>query len=137
MGVILDSSISIRGERRKISPPELLRQIEAITGSEPIGLSAIGITEVVHGIYRADSVARSLNRRKYLDDLLSVLPVYDYTLDVARLTGQIDGERQAIGNTIPLVDLMIGATALLEGFSILTVNPRHFRMIPGLDVISF
>jgi tRNA(fMet)-specific endonuclease VapC len=137
MGVILDSSVCIRGERRKITPPDLLRQIHAITGSDRIGLSAIGVTEMVHGIYRADSPARSLYRRTYLDDLLSVLPVYDYTLDTARLAGQIDGEQQAIGNTIPLVDLMIAATALIEGFSIVTVNLRHFRMIPGLHVIPF
>ena len=40
------------------------------------------------------------------------------------------------GVTIPFVDLLIGATALeVGGYSVLTVNERHFRMIPGLSVI--
>ncbi len=63
--------------------------------------------------------------------------VYDYTETIAWLAGQIDGEQQAMGNTIPFVDLMIGATALHLGYSILTANLRHFRQIPNLVVIPF
>jgi len=32
--------------------------------------------------------------------------------------------------------LLIGATALSLGFSLLTVNLRHFKLIPGLNVIA-
>jgi predicted nucleic acid-binding protein len=41
------------------------------------------------------------------------------------------------GNIIPFTDLLIGATALYHGYSIMTTNPRHFRLIPGLHVIPF
>jgi len=36
---------------------------------------------------------------------------------------------------IPFADLLIGATALSLEYSVLTVNPRHFDRIPGLDVV--
>jgi predicted nucleic acid-binding protein len=39
--------------------------------------------------------------------------------------------------TIPFSDLLIGATALLHGYSVLTVNPRHFSLIPDLTVVQF
>jgi len=52
------------------------------------------------------------------------------------LAGRIDGEQTAAGVMIPSVDLLIGATALSLGFSVLTINLRHFRQIPGLNVIS-
>jgi predicted nucleic acid-binding protein len=39
--------------------------------------------------------------------------------------------------TIPFADLLIGVTALELGFSVLTVNLRHFRLIPGLKVEQF
>jgi predicted nucleic acid-binding protein len=52
------------------------------------------------------------------------------------LAGRLEGEQQVRGVTIPFGDLLIGATALSLGFSILTVNSRHFRMIPGLQVIQ-
>ena len=53
------------------------------------------------------------------------------------LAGKIDGEQQALGVTVPFSDLLIGATALSHGFSVLTVNLRHFRLIPGLTVVPF
>jgi predicted nucleic acid-binding protein len=36
---------------------------------------------------------------------------------------------------IPFGDLLIGATALSLGFSVLTANLRHFQKIPGLTVV--
>jgi predicted nucleic acid-binding protein len=53
------------------------------------------------------------------------------------LAGKIDGEQQAQGVTVPFADLLIGATALSLGFSVLTVNLRHFCLVPGLTVVPF
>ena len=137
MGVILDSSVPIQAERMKMSEPTLLRRVRQLTNDEELGLSAVGVTEVVHGIFRADSTARAATRRQFLNDLLTDINVYSYTEAIAWLAGQIDGEQQAIGNTIPFVDLMIGATALHLNYAILTANLRHFRQIPNLVVIPF
>jgi predicted nucleic acid-binding protein len=52
------------------------------------------------------------------------------------LAGKIDGEQQSRGITIPFGDLLIGATALEVGYCMLTVNVRHFRLIPGLAVVQ-
>ncbi len=46
----------------------------------------------------------------------------------------IESHREPL--TIPFADLLIGATALLLGYSILTTNPRHFRLIPDLSVVQ-
>ena len=40
------------------------------------------------------------------------------------------------GVTIPFADLLIGATALEVGYSLLTLNVRHFQLIPGLSVMQ-
>ncbi len=136
-GLILDSSVPIKAEREKIPVATLLRHIRMVTPSENVGLTAIGITELYHGIYRADTSIRADNRRKFLEALLTRLPVFAYTLAVAELAGRIDGQETMRGNIIPFVDLLIGATALHHGFALLTVNVRHFRMIPNLEVIPF
>jgi predicted nucleic acid-binding protein len=75
-------------------------------------------------------------RESFIGELLHDLTVYPYTKDTAMLAGRLEGEQQVRGVTIPFGDLLIGATALSLGFSILTVNSRHFRMIPGLQVIQ-
>ncbi len=136
-GVILDSSVAIRAEREGILVEDLLITIQSLANSDDVGLTAIGITELIHGIYRADSPSRAQRRRDFLEALIEDLPVFDYTLEVARLAGRIDGEQTMRGNIIPFTDLLIGATALSNGASILTTNKRHFRLIPGLDVIAF
>jgi len=55
---------------------------------------------------------------------------------VVKLAGKIDGEQQSQGVVIPFGDLLIGATALSLGFSVLTANLRHFQKIPGLTVVQ-
>jgi len=61
---------------------------------------------------------------------------FTLTVSLALRTGQLDGENQARGIRIPLSDLLIGVTALELGFSVGTVNLRHFRQVPGLSVVQ-
>src|SRR5216684_1817393 len=69
-------------------------------------------------------------------ELLNDVEVYPYTKETALLAGKIDGEQQSRGISIPFGDLLIGATALAVGYSILTVNVRHFRLIPDLKIVQ-
>ena len=41
-----------------------------------------------------------------------------------------------MGIIVPFGDLLIGATALSLDFAVMTVNVRHFRLIPGLAIIA-
>jgi tRNA(fMet)-specific endonuclease VapC len=137
MGLILDSTVLITAERRGDTVRRLIERVIEVGGDQDAALSAVGLTEFVHGIYRSSTPEIRQRRQAYLDELLSDLTVHPYTGDTALLAGKLDGEQQAKGITIPFADLLIGATALSLNFSILTVNLRHFRLIPGLSVIPF
>lgn len=137
MGLILDSSVVIGAERRGDTVEQLVEQIVKATGDQEAALSAIGLTELIHGVYRATTAAVRLRRETFLNDLLTALTVYPYTKETAQLAGKIDGEQQSKGVVIPFGDLLIGATALSLGYSLLTVNLRDFRRIPGLSVMRF
>jgi predicted nucleic acid-binding protein len=136
MGLILDSSVVIAAERRGENVTQMLKQIVAATGDQRAVLSSIGLTELVHGIYRAQSAAALSRRDAFIRELLSVVEVYPYTRETALLAGKIDGEQQGRGITVPFSDLLIGATALEVGYLLLTVNARHFRLIPNLTVVQ-
>lgn len=136
MGLILDSSVVIAAERRGETPEQLVQQVIAVVGDQEAALSSVGLTELVHGIYRANSVQVQISRRSFVEELRIGLTVYPYTAETAMLAGRIDGEQTATSIIIPFVDLLIGATALSLGFSVLTSNLRHFKQIPGLNVIS-
>ncbi len=134
MGLILDSSVVIAAERRGDTVEQLIAKIVTTTGDQEAALSAIGLTELIHGLYRAQTLEIRQRRETFLNELLSDLTVYPYTREMALLAGKIDGEQQSRGVVIPFGDLLIGATALALGFAVLTANLRDFRRIPGLSV---
>jgi tRNA(fMet)-specific endonuclease VapC len=136
MGLILDSSIIIAAERRGENVERLIERVLTATGDQEAALSAIGLTELTHGLYRAKTPAIRAQRQSFLDELLADLTVYPYTKETAMLAGKLDGEQQSKGVVIPFADLLIGATALSLGFSMLTANLRHFQKIPGLTVLQ-
>jgi len=136
MGLILDSTVVIAAERRGDNVTKMLMQIVAATGDQRAVLSSVGLTELVHGIYRAQTPQTRSRRDAFIRELLDAVEVYSYTKETALLAGKIDGEQQSRGIIIPFGDLLIGATALEVGYSMLTVNVRHFRLIPGLTVLQ-
>jgi predicted nucleic acid-binding protein len=135
MGLILDSSVVIAAERRGDTPSQLVEQALTLAGDQEAALSSVGLTELVHGIYRANKPELRIRRKLFVGELRMGLTVYPYTAETALLAGRIDGEQTSRGIVIPFPDLLIGATALSLGFSILTSNARHFSQIPDLKVI--
>jgi tRNA(fMet)-specific endonuclease VapC len=136
MGLILDSSVVIAAERRGDTVEQFIEGVVNATGDQDAALSAIGLTELIHGLYRAKTPAMRLRRESFLTELLADLTVYPYTKETAMLAGKLDGEQQSQGVVIPSGDLLIGATALSLDYSVLTVNLRDFRRIPGLSVVQ-
>jgi len=136
MGLILDSSIVIAAERGGDTVEQLIERVVKLGGDQDAALSAVGLTELIHGIHRAQTPQMRARRESFLHELLADLTVYPYTKETAMLAGKIDGEQQSQGVVIPFGDLLIGATALSVGFSVLTANLRHFQKIPGLTVVQ-
>jgi tRNA(fMet)-specific endonuclease VapC len=136
VGLILDSSVAIAAERRGETVELFLQRVIDTVGDQEAALSAVGVVELVHGVHRADTPERRARREGFVEELLAAVAVYPLSVDVARLAGKLDAEQQRSGIVIPFADLLIGATALSLGFSVLTLNPRHFRRVPGLSVIQ-
>jgi predicted nucleic acid-binding protein len=62
--------------------------------------------------------------------------VHPVTLEVARLAGRIEAQQEDKGIRVAFEDLLIGVTALHLGWSVATLNFRHFASIPGLSVVQ-
>ena len=137
MGLILDSSVVIAAERRGDTVEQLIENIVKATGDQEAALSAIGLTELIHGIHRAQTPEIRQRRESFITELLADLAVYPYTKETALLAGKLDGEQQSRGVVIPFGDLLIGAPALALGYKVLTANLRDFQRIPGLSVVQF
>jgi predicted nucleic acid-binding protein len=136
LGLILDSRVVIDGERRGHTVRQILEQFRTGYGEIEIGLSVVTIVELTHGIQRAGTEERRQRRQAFVDELIRDVPVHPITVEMARLAGRVEGDQAARGVAIAFEDLLIAATALQLGFGVATGNVRHFKQIPGLNVVE-
>jgi predicted nucleic acid-binding protein len=134
MGVILDSSTVIAGERKGKLAVDLLTDMRLALGPEPIALCTVGVIELEHAVWRAKDADQMDRRRRFLEDLFAAVPIHPLSFEIARRAARIDAESKKKGAVIPFQDLIIGVTALEFGYGVATLNIRHFGMIPGLVV---
>lgn len=136
MGLILDSSVLIQGERSRETVRQVIERIRTACGDVESALSVISIVELTHGIYRARTDADRMRRITFAEELARDMIVHPVSLAIARLAGRIEGELAAGGISIDFEDLMIGCTALHLNFDVATLNVKHFQRIPGLKVVA-
>jgi predicted nucleic acid-binding protein len=137
LGRILDSSVIIAAERKRQTVEGLLMSVGQAFGEVEIAVSAVTLAELVHGVARANTPEIRIARRAFIDELKKHVPVHPVTDCTAEISGQISGEQAARGNTLPADDLLIGASAIEQGYAVATLGTRHFQKIPGLQVLSF
>ena len=133
-GLVLDTTVLISAERRRESIGNLLRRVREICGETITAISTVSVVELTHGYHRTRTEADRARQRIFSDDAFRALTVQPLTFEIAQLAGRIEGEQAAKGIGIPFEDLLIGATALHLGFDVLTLNTKHFELIPGLTV---
>lgn len=132
MGLILDTNVLIRAERKGASID--------FSPWDPWGdayISAITASELLVGVHRADSEARRLRRSSFVERVLAAIPVLDFTLEVARTHAEIQAILSGRGETIGAHDLIIAATALSAGHAVLTRDLAELSRVPGLEVLAF
>ncbi len=131
---MLDSSVLVAAERKKLTTPEVIRKVREAAGDVTIVICSLTVAELAHGIYRADTPERGRMRRQFLDEMKAHVPVHPVTESTAEIIGRIGAEQAAKGINLPLADLIIGACALELGYAVGTSNIRDFNRIPGLSV---
>ena len=127
---MIDTSVFITLERRG----QPIASLTATTSDEPVALAAITASELLTGVLRADSPRRRALREAFVEAILDTLPVVPVDLRVARLHAQIWSHLLDSGQVIGAHDMLIAATAVAHGYSVLTDNVREFQRVPGLEV---
>ena len=134
MGLLIDSTVFVHGERNRQTPTDLITELMDRWGDAELGISVMSAGELFHGCWRADTPSRRASREEYVEAILAVIPVVAITLTIARVFGELDARLSWAGRRIPTSDLLIASTALSRGDKIVTGNTRHFDRVPGLTV---
>lgn len=130
MGVIFDSSEIIAVERNREAVQALVTGRE----DEPFGISVVTVAELLHGVERADTEVRRIRRQAFVEKVLELFPVFPFDVVVARIYARLWATQASKGQMVGAHDLMIAATALSLGYTVVTANRRDFDRIEGLQV---
>src|ERR1035438_6436859 len=89
MGLVLDSSALVAAERQALPVSTLLERLHR---QHYVTEIAIGVVELEHGIYRAQSPQQASKRRAYLDTAFAAIPAEPFTREIGKVVTQIDAE---------------------------------------------
>jgi tRNA(fMet)-specific endonuclease VapC len=127
---MLDSTVLIDAERGRLDLPARLSAL----GDEPVAISAITASELLHGVHRARTEQRRAARQAFVEAVLGEVPIAEFGLEEARTHAAVWADLAREGRAVPSRDLLIAATALTLGFRLATSDLRHLARIPELGV---
>jgi predicted nucleic acid-binding protein len=134
MGLIIDTNVFIDIENGRIDTgifERFLHYGEAY-------ISVVTVSELLAGVHLAKSADERIKRSAFVEGILSNIVALDFNEDVARTYAELYSYAISSKKNINknAHDLQIAATAINNGYAVLTSNRRDFELIPGLMVES-
>jgi tRNA(fMet)-specific endonuclease VapC len=124
--LILDTGIIIRAERDRTGLARLLEDNDDIT------ISAVTVAELQLGVELGEG-DRRIHRQEFVDGVHALVPVEDYTADVARVHARLLAHVRRTGKPRGAHDLIIAATAAATARTLLTLDGKAaFEDLPGV-----
>jgi tRNA(fMet)-specific endonuclease VapC len=112
--------------------PSIVVRLNSLTG-QGCALSVVSLAELYEGVYFSSNPT---GNEQALDDFLRGASVLGIDAETCKIFGQHRGRLRAKGKMVGDFDLLIGATGLRHGLTVLTNNRRHFELIEGLPIES-
>jgi tRNA(fMet)-specific endonuclease VapC len=111
--------------------------LDAVIGDEDdVAIAAITVAELLVGVELADGKSKP-RRKTFVEDVVATVPVEVYDLEVARTHASLLAHLRRSGRPRGAHDLLIAATALTHGRSVVSADASGFADLPGLDLRSF
>lgn len=131
MGLVIDSDVWILAERSG-------GNLDLVRWSRYGGayMSAITASELLVGVERASTAQRKAQRAAFVENLLSIIPVLEFSMPVVRTHARMVAALSK-NVTAGAHDAMIAATAIHHGYAVLTRNAADFKIFAGLKVEAF
>ena len=98
---------------------------------EGLAVSYITYAELYQGAHYASDPADSL---RILNEFMEGVELVPLNVEIMQQFAIIRGHLQQQGTPIGEMDLLIAATALHYGLTIVTRNLRHFERVPGINL---
>jgi tRNA(fMet)-specific endonuclease VapC len=130
VGVLIDASILIAHERSALDLADRVRGRE----DEALFLSVVTVSELLHGVHRAERGVRRARRSMFVEGVIDRFPLLPVDLPTARVHAEVRAYLAATGRVIGAHDLWLAAACLAHGLTLATANVREFGRVAGLEV---
>ena len=124
MTYLLDSDVCIQALGRR--DPQLEAAVNRL---DDLAISVITFGEVYEGVIYSGRPARD---RQRWEEFLVGVDVIDATVEISEIWAELRGGLRLAGTRLADNDLIIAATALRFGLTLITRNVRHFARISSL-----
>jgi tRNA(fMet)-specific endonuclease VapC len=104
---------------------------DLVEDEDDVAIAAITAAELLVGVELAER-SRRQRRRRTVERLLGALAIEDYDLDVARAHARLLAHVRRAGRPRGAHDLVIAATAVARGRTLVTADAAGFADLPGL-----
>ena len=131
MGLLIDTDVWVLAEK-SATPLKLDRWVR-YGGAF---MSSVTASELLVGVERANTAKRKALRAAFIENLLTHIPVLEFSLPVARTHARMIAALPR-NLTATAHDALIAATAIHHGFGLLTRNVADFRIFAGLKLEKF
>jgi tRNA(fMet)-specific endonuclease VapC len=106
---------------------------EVIADDDDVAIAAVTVAELLVGLRLAEGRRRAA-RQAFIDGVLEVIPTLPYALRVAHQHAELLTVVRKAGRPRGAHDLIIAATALASGRTVLTADPKGFEDLPGVQM---
>ncbi len=130
MTYLLDTDTCVYWLNGRLTVRERLQAI----GLDRVAISVITVAELYYGAHNSARVDENLARVQAFAGQIPALPLDDAILATF---GRLKAELRRQGQPLADFDLLIAASALVQGRILVTNNVRHYTRIPGLQLESW
>ena len=115
-------------------PPQADRTVRRLEElfTDGVGLSVVSLAELYEGLARSTNRDSDAEALRLFMEAVALVPLDE---EACQIFGVERARLRQEGNLIGDMDILIGATAISNGLTLLTNNRRHFERLRGLSVI--
>ncbi len=125
--LLFDTTFLIDSERAVAELDQL------IDDDDEVAVAAVTVADLRVGALLADK-RRQPARTAYVNDIVAIIPIVDYDLETAEAHARLLVAIRQQGRPRGAHDLIIAATALASGRTVITADATAFANLPGVIV---
>lgn len=99
---------------------------------DQIFASEITLAELTYGAMNSGDYDKHIKEPEWLKQYITIYPISNVFMEYGQIRCALKKIKKDLDREVGQFDMLIGATALHYGLTVVTDNTRHFSLMPGV-----